>query len=527
MSVQQTARDQAWHWPWHVRWPFHVTIKVHRRQVLFYEWFKMELLLQAYGGQPSYVQDLIPGDVIDCILAKVSVVELCILSFVCKRLKKHCEKRKGHRTAISRQQYLTKIAASGNLKMIRWVLDYLGNYINVDVCCAAASSKYRVYPFILLTNHVRIISGGRQNVLEYILENRGRDDACWGPEVCSAAARGGHLSILQWLTSPLAAACTWDARDTFLCAAEGGHVNILNHLMQRLDRHDKHAAFVIRHAPYRAAANGHLQVLEYLYHHTSFVIEDDLSIIAAEGGHLHILIWIRKLYLPCSVKTCAGAAQRNHFEVLKWLREAGYPWNESTTAAAALAGNLEMLKWARSKGCRIDTACAAAAAGNGDIPMLEWLREEGCEWNASACEKAALNGQLDTLEWLREHGCEWNESACAAAAQTSRFYILQYLHESGCPWDHTVISRAAAIGNIKIIQYARERDCPWTGNALVSAVNANQYDTIDFLLANGCPRTTAFDFSLLWRQKGDPILQKYIRSPAFGPIQYQPWKVIT
>ncbi|MDA9097840.1 ankyrin repeat domain-containing protein [bacterium] len=46
----------------------------------------------------------------------------------------------------------------------------------------------------------------------------------WTVDTCSAAARGGHLEVLQWLRS--GAACSWN-RDTCLAAAKGGHLETL------------------------------------------------------------------------------------------------------------------------------------------------------------------------------------------------------------------------------------------------------------------------------------------------------------
>ena len=38
------------------------------------------------------------------------------------------------------------------------------------------------------------------------------------------------------------------------------------------------------------------------------------------------------------------AAENGHLEVLKWARANGCPWNEETCRAAASSGHLEMLK---------------------------------------------------------------------------------------------------------------------------------------------------------------------------------------
>ena len=52
-----------------------------------------------------------------------------------------------------------------------------------------------------------------------------------------------------------------------------------------------------------------------------------------------------------SLDCCALAARGGHLEVLKWLRAQDCPWDEWTFASAAWDGHLEVLKWMREHGC--------------------------------------------------------------------------------------------------------------------------------------------------------------------------------
>jgi len=45
------------------------------------------------------------------------------------------------------------------------------------------------------------------------------------------------------------------------------------------------------------------------------------------------------------------AATGGQLEVLQWLRTNGCPWNADTCSVAATGGHLEVLQWLRANGC--------------------------------------------------------------------------------------------------------------------------------------------------------------------------------
>lgn len=50
------------------------------------------------------------------------------------------------------------------------------------------------------------------------------------------------------------------------------------------------------------------------------------------------------------VCACSQAAEGGHLHVLQWLRENGCPWSEWTCAYAAYGGHLHVLRWLRANG---------------------------------------------------------------------------------------------------------------------------------------------------------------------------------
>ena len=79
--------------------------------------------------------------------------------------------------------------------------------------------------------------------------------------------------------------------------------------------------------------------------------------LASMGGHLGVLKWVRAHEPPCpwGIRTCDLAAKGGQLGVLQWLRTLEpprpCPWSESTCYWAADCGHLEALQWARAHGC--------------------------------------------------------------------------------------------------------------------------------------------------------------------------------
>jgi len=74
--------------------------------------------------------------------------------------------------------------------------------------------------------------------------------------------------------------------------------------------------------------------------------------MAAEYGHLHVLVWARENGCEWGgTDTCAGAAFGGHLHVLQWLREKGCPWNYDVLEVAETGGHKEVAAWAKENGC--------------------------------------------------------------------------------------------------------------------------------------------------------------------------------
>jgi hypothetical protein len=136
-----------------------------------------------------------------------------------------------------------------------------------------------------------------------------------------AAAAGGHLEVYKWL---YAHGCDM-SQDTCTNAAGGGHLDVLKWAHEDID------CFWSAYALAAAAEGGHLEALKYCVYNgcewDEYGDEDlDCCMLAAQGGHLVVLKWLREeQYYPWDENTSIAVADYGHPHVLQYLRENGCP----------------------------------------------------------------------------------------------------------------------------------------------------------------------------------------------------------
>ena len=226
----------------------------------------------------------------------------------------------------------------------------------------------------------------------------------------------------------------------------------------------------------RATYNGNLDVLvwmktktgmawirRYCHNGPSYSF-NDLCIVAAKGGQLKVLQWLRseaggKIFWDA--ETCRTAAENGHFDFLKWAHQNGCPWDASTCAYAALKGHLKVLKWAHENDCPWDTRTCSDAAFGGNLEVLKWARQNGCPWDVETCSMAAKNGHLELLKWAHQNDCPWNKGVCSYAALNGHLEMLKWAHQNGCPWDEETLINAAKNCHIEVLEWAAPLYTAW------------------------------------------------------------------
>jgi hypothetical protein len=314
-----------------------------------------------------------------------------------------------------------------------------------------------------------------------------------------AAARAGHIHILEWLAS---SGCRFD-RYIIPLAAQGGHLEVVKWL---------HA----RGHPFSEVA----------------------CWMAAGGGHLAVLRWLRANGCPWDKSTCLHAAHYGHFGLLRWAMAEGCPWSDLATTFAAIGGHLDIAEWTLAQGCALvtearyevvydndtlsylimeDSPLDVAAEHTGRADVLEWMHERGCPCSEWTFVAAARGKKLDVLDWaykrclpwadgaimsllveegcfagllyLRERGHPWDEHVCRRAAATGRLDILKWAVAHGCPWNKDEIcADAAPYGGLHTLRWLREQGCSWDERVAMSAAGSiDEPDMLAWVVENGCP----------------------------------------
>lgn len=234
-----------------------------------------------------------------------------------------------------------------------------------------------------------------------------------------------------------------------------------------------------------AASSGQLHILMYLWENYP-VDQSDCSVcaVAAGGGHLHCLKFLRYKGFGVNLITCCMAAQSGSTETVVYLIETGGTTREEGMVPllhyAAVSGNITMLEWLVEKfeyltDCN-DTIARGAIEGS-NIEILEWVRENNfysrvglagdllplCSWNLTLWRQAAFVGDVRILEW------GW---AFARGVETPN---LEHI---------TVVEWATMGGGLSSVQWLMDKGFA-LGNAWMVAVQFRHFHIVDFLRSVG------------------------------------------
>ena len=177
----------------------------------------------------------------------------------------------------------------------------------------------------------------------------------WDEKVCSAAAAGGQLTVLQWLRSQ-DPPCPWDER-TCYAAARSGHLTVL----QWLRSQDPPCPW---------------DPLESLCDHF------DAAMVGRKGGlNLTLIQCVRSEEPLCTLHDffCSDAAALGQLDVLQWLRSQDCPWNRQVVCnLAAAKGHLSVLQWATSshRGRWDKKHCLSLAHKHRRASVVQWIQSQ-------------------------------------------------------------------------------------------------------------------------------------------------------
>jgi ankyrin repeat protein len=271
---------------------------------------------------------------------------------------------------------------------------------------------------------VKAARRGHLEMVKWLHSNR--SEGCTA-EAMDAAASNGHLDVVKFLHSHRDEGCTTKAMDD---ASGSGHLDVIEWL------HANREEGCTEDAIHSAVENGHLEVVKWHFSNRGMNSLWCQLDVAASFGQLAMVQFLHEVDNDDGPELCTTfamneAAANGHLEVVKWLYENR---SEGCTAVAlsnaATSGHHEVAKWLIAHTYKGYHACAFNdSAAKGDLAMLELLHaniEETYEddglgdeigipqggfqnweddpWNwgevGDAFECAIVENHIEVLEWL-------------------------------------------------------------------------------------------------------------------------------
>lgn len=226
---------------------------------------------------------------------------------------------------------------------------------------------------------------------------------------------------------------------------------------------------------YEAAANGHLDVLEWAISYGGAPFDASLYEAAGKSGKIEIIEWVLARHEMLSNMT-EDIEDEEHS--LRWDRAV----REDILLGAAMGGHIHILEWAK----KMENA-----------PEPEGQRRVGFNWNKGddiLTREAAEHNQFATLKWLHEkQGIPvWTETA-AGAAKANNLEMLKWItnHQTSekkpdgvaFGMDYQVTRNAARNGNIEMLVWALGKGAVIDHLAITDAINKGHLDVLRIALS--------------------------------------------
>ncbi|GLC46993.1 hypothetical protein PLESTM_002005500 [Pleodorina starrii] len=337
--------------------------------------------------------------------------------------------------------------------------------------------------------------------------------------VVTAAARGGHVALTDWLLQLPGFAKARRDPDLLLVAAYAFDAASLQQLYDGrygILRRVKigHANGAVVTAACGPAPDWRAKV-EWLLAVFGAVDPVDLILtteacnskgpIAERPDAIPRLELLRQVELLWGVDDVPEAAIRvNNLAVVRYLHEYGLLDERNGKGAlrrAAEDGNTAALSELVALGCHIGKHVILSAARHGHLNVLRWLLEApeagpagGGEALAAVTHRGvdlavagAESGSLELMQWVWGQGCLWDELVSYKAAEYGSLELMQWMRARGCPWDPHTFSSAAESGSLEKVEWLAARGCPCNEGAFTAAAKVGSWLLLERMAALGCP----------------------------------------
>ena len=287
----------------------------------------------------------------------------CDMNHICIYAAKH-NSRSVLEWAVNRgtlltPNHLTHAVARGHLVLVRWMHEE--QHVPFDDHIAyvmADSGNLSLLQYVVEKGAEpddftlpAAAKNGSEAMVRWLHDKRGLG---WSPNICEEAAKGGRISLIQYLH---AHGCAWDFVTTE-SAASNGHMSLLRWALEN------GCQFGCRYdTVYKCIENAHLNMLQFLSEHCSERFLEILTFPVAQLGN-----------------AIESAAQKGHLSTLQFI----YPYTK-TRHQTMLVSAMQ---------CRTSSA----------LEMVQWLVEQAHFVSPPNFLRMRRQMRLDVAKYLEEKG---------------------------------------------------------------------------------------------------------------------------
>lgn len=226
-------------------------------------------------------------------------------------------------------------ALLGNLVLLQWAMDQDNNGVPLREGSVSSDGD-----------------DNNTNIDDDYNSNANGDDNNTG--VCDKAAEGGHLHVLRWAHQEHGLVWSWRAFDV---AAAKGHLSVLQFLHANTSDISCQNHYQVHHS--HPCYENSAALAPAIGSRVEEMLDENACRLAARGGHLCVLQWLRQNGCPWDQRACHEAAGEGHLMILRFLHQNECPWDEDTCSSAARGGHLCVIQWLRGSGCPWDVSTSS------------------------------------------------------------------------------------------------------------------------------------------------------------------------
>ncbi|GAB9471377.1 hypothetical protein Gpo141_00008592 [Globisporangium polare] len=207
-----------------------------------------------------------------------------------------------------------------------------------------------------------------------------------------------------------------------------------------------------------AAEHGQLEVVRFFIENNIRVDERSLVIdVAAMSGHLEIIKYLHeKRPQGCPGRALGEAAAYGHLEIVKFLYQHRTKGREQEAFSRAVQnGHLEVVRFLHEQSALerpLATGDEVVATGSDDVETVP------LDASCLLIDVAAANGHLEVVKYLHEnYSHECSHRAMSDAAANGHLDVVEFLHENrteGCAPD--TLDCAARKNHLEVVKFLRE-----------------------------------------------------------------------